>query len=311
MPSDLSQLLEPGEPVRVATGFVFTEGPLWHPDGFLYVSDVDSRVHYRVSLPDGNRSVIRTDSGGANGSTFDIRGRLVTCEQDARRVVRTEADGSIVVIVDHYRGARLNRSNDIVGRSDGSLYFTDPERLMPEPEREIGASAILRVSPDGELQLVAKDMNHPNGIAFSPDEAMLYVSNSRPDPHLHVYDVLPDGSLVNSREFAEMRYQRAARGATFRAPSGQIRPAAEQGGVPDGLKVDVEGRVYCTGPGGTWVWEANGTHLGVIQTPELPANLAWGDADRRTLFLTCRTSVYRLRAKTPGTTIPGEPAAAV
>lgn len=306
MTKDLSEVLEPGEPVLVATGFVFTEGPLWHPDGFLYLSDVDAFIHYTVSLPDGAANVIRTDSGGANGATFDIDGRLVMCEQEARRVVRTEPDGSIIVIADSYLGTRLNRCNDVVGKSDGSLYFTDPDRLLPESERQMGTSAVYRVSPDGGLHQVATDMNHPNGIAFSPDETKLYVSNSRPDPHLHVYDVDADGSLKNGRVFADMPYIPAAPGATFERRPGDIRSAVEKGGVPDGLKVDMEGRIYCTGPGGTWVWEAGGAHLGIIRTPEVPANVAWGDSDRRTLYMACRTSLYRLRTRTPGTPIPGQ-----
>lgn len=308
MADQLTQVLEPGEPVRIATGFVFTEGPLWHPDGFMYVSDVEAHIQYRVSLPDGERTVVRESPGGINGATFDLQGRLVVCEQDARRVVRTEPDGSLTVLAEEYRGLRLNRSNDVVGRSDGSLYFTDPELLMPEDERQIGTAAIYRIAPDGTLHQAASDMNHPNGLAFSPDESLLYVSNTRPNPHMYVYDVAPDGSLSNGRVFDEMPYEAAEPGATFRSHSGQLRPAAEQNGVPDGLKVDVEGRVFSTGPGGTWVWDAGGNRLGIIRTPELPANVGWGDADRRSLYLTCRTSVYRVRCTAPGTPIPGMPA---
>jgi gluconolactonase len=143
-------------------------------------------------------------------------------------------------------------------------------------------------------------MNHPNGLAFSPDETKLYVSNTRPDPHLYVFDVKSDGTLANGHMFAEMPYVPAEPGATFVSHSGLERPAAEKGGVPDGLKVDVEGRIYCTGPGGTWVWEADGTHLGIIKTPELPANVGFGDADLRSLYMTCRSSVYMVRTKAPG-----------
>jgi len=297
---DLSDILEPGDPVRVATGFVFTEGPLWHPGGFLFVSDINAQTHYRVSLPDGARTVIRRNSGGANGATFDRQGRLVMCEQYGRRLVRTEPDGEVVTLADSYEGKRLNGTNDVVCHSDGSLYFTDPERLIPEPERELGHSAIFRLMPDDELRLLTSEMNHPNGLAFSPDETKLYASNTRPDPHLYVFDVESDGALARGRLFAEMPYVPAEPGATFTTSAGLVRPAAEKHGVPDGLKVDVEGRIFCTGPGGTWVWEADGTHLGIIRTPELPANVAFGDADRRSLYLTCRTSVYVLRTRTPG-----------
>lgn len=308
MTGSLAEVLESDVPVLVATDFVFTEGPLWDPSGFLFVSDVDDRVHYRVDPATGAKTVIRRDSGGANGATFDLRGRLVMCEQDARRVVRTEADGSVRVIADSFNGKPLNRCNDIVGRSDGSLYFTDPDRLLAPEERAQGSSAIFRLDPQGELHRVATDMNHPNGIAFSPDERKLYVSNSRPDPHLHVYDVLPDGQLRNGEIFSEMPYVAAPKGLNFLAHAEDVRPAAERGGVPDGLKVDEAGRIFCTGPRGTWVWEADGTFLGVICTPELPANIGWGGPDRRTLFLTCRTSVYALWVNTAGTAIPGQSA---
>lgn len=308
MASDLSGVLEPGDPVRVATGFVFTEGPLWHPDGFLYVSDINAATHYRVSLPNGEKTVIRRDSGGANGATFDLQGRLVMCEQYGRRLVRTEPDGELTTLADRYEGKRLNGTNDVVRRSDGSLYFTDPERLIPEPERELGHSAIFRYMPDGELRLMTSEMNHPNGLAFSPDETKLYASNTRPNPHLYVFDVSPDGALADGRLFAEMPYGPAEPGATFTTSAGLIRPMAEKGGVPDGLKVDVEGRIFCTGPGGTWVWEAGGTHLGIIRTPELPANVAFGDVDSRSLYMTCRTSVYMLRTRTPGIAATPPPA---
>ena len=215
-------------------------------------------------------------------------------------MVRTEADGSIQAIADRFEGKPLNRCNDLVGRRDGSLYFSDPDRLLPPTERAQGTSAVFRIDPKGKLHRVVTDMNHPNGLAFSPDERRLYVSNSRPDPHLHVYDVLPDGRLTNGAIFAEMPYVAAPEGLTFEAHAGDVRPAAERGGVPDGLKVDETGRIFCTGPRGTWVWNPDGTFLGIIYTPELPANLGWGGADGRTLFLTCRTSVYALQMTTPG-----------
>ncbi|MCH8223885.1 MAG: SMP-30/gluconolactonase/LRE family protein [Chloroflexi bacterium] len=301
-------MLESPQPELVATGFEFTEGPLWHPDGFLYVSDVDARVHYRVDLGSGEKTVIRTDSGGANGATFDADGRVVLCEQDARRVVRLEEDGGLTVVADRYDGKRINRANDVVARRDGTIYFTDPQGLMEESEKELDSSGIFRVDADGSLTLVAGDMNHPNGLAFSPDEDRLYVSNTRPDPHLHVYDVFGgggDGGLGNSRVLAEMPYVPAGEGEMFRAHSGAMRPAVERGGVPDGLKVDTEGRIFCTGPGGVWVFDSDGSEIGLIELPELPANVAFGDPDLRTLFVTARTSVYRLRVKAPGIPVHG------
>ena len=259
----------------------------------------------------GEKTVIRENDGGANGATYDLKGRVVWCEQDLYRVVRREHDGSWTLLASEYRGVRLNRSNDVVGRSDGSLYFSDPQFLMPPEDRLIGTSSIFRIDPGGGLHQAATDMNHPNGLAFSPDESLLYVSNTRPDPHMHVYDVAADGSLSNGRVFAEMPYIPGGpdEGDTFVSHSGAERPIGERGGVPDGLKVDSAGRVFSTGPGGCWVWEPDGELLGVIETPELPANVGWGGDDFKTLYLTCRTSVYSLQMKTPGAPIPGMPAA--
>ncbi len=292
MVANLTDLVEPSAPEIFATGFVFTEGPLWDPSGFLYVSDVDARVHYRV-FP-GNparKEVIRMSSGGANGSAFGPDGLVINCEQDARRIVRLERDGSRTVLSAGSTRIRLNRCNDVVCRPDGSIYFSDPDKFLQASERDLGHSAVWRLKPSPDVQspglvlsMVASDMNHPNGLAFSPDGKTLYVSNTRPDPHLHAYDVLPNGYLTNSRVFADMPYG----------------PRGEMDGVPDGMKIDSQGRVYCTGPGGIWVWEPDGTRVGVIRLPELPANLAWGDADRKSLYITARTSVYRLRMKVTG-----------
>ena len=287
--TELADLFESLKPELVVSGFVFTEGPLWHPSGILYVSDVDAEIHYRVRLPGiggpAAKEVIRENSGGANGAVFDRQGRVVICEQVARRVVRYESDGSITQLADRFEGKRLNRSNDVVLHPDGSLYFTDPDKKgLPEEEKELGYAAIFRLRPDGELTLLARDMNHPNGLAFSRDHKSLYVSNSRPDPHLHAYDVSSSGKLINSRRVCEMPYG----------------PAGELDGVPDGLKLDADGNIYSTGSGGIWVWDADENLLGVVELPELPANLGWGDSDNRTMFVTARTSVYRLRTTAPG-----------
>ena len=316
-PNKLDCVLEPGEPKLLATGFHFTEGPLWqspspdHPDGALYVSDVDDAIHYLVDARTGEKEMLRENDGGANGATYDLQGRVVWCEQDVYRVVQREHDGSWTVLAAEYNGVRLNRSNDVVGRSDGSLYFSDPQFLMDPDDRLIGTSSVFRIDPEGALHQAGTDMPHPNGLAFSPDELLLYVSNTRPNPHMYVYEVAADGSLSNGREFAEMPYVPGGpdEGDTFIAHSGAERPIGERGGVPDGLKVDTSGRVFSTGPGGCWVWEPDGEFLGVIETPELPANVGWGGIDFKTLYLTCRTSVYSLRVKTPGTPVPGMPAA--
>jgi gluconolactonase len=291
MPDEkFAHLFESLMPKRVATGFVFTEGPLWDPSGFLYVSDVQAMVHYRVFPRDGRKEALRKDSGGANGAVFDEQGRVVICEQEERRVRRYEKDGSLTLLASHFNGKRLNRCNDVVRGPGNTLYFTDPDKKgLPEEKKEIGHAAVWRLWPDGRLDMAASDMNHPNGLAFSPDGKRLYVSNSRPDPHLHCYDVATDGSLSNSRRVDEMPYG----------------PAGELDGVPDGMKIDQAGNIISTGPGGLWIWDKGESLLGVLKLPELPANLGWGDADRRTMYVTARTSVYSLRVKTPG--IPAQP----
>ena len=282
----IKSLFTSTKPELLVTGFVFTEGPLWHPDGILYVSDVDAQVHYKVRLEQKViTEVIRDGSGGANGAVFDKDGCLVICEQDARRVVRYEPDGSITVLVDKYGDRRLNRSNDIILHSDGSLYFTDPDKKgLEESDKELGFAGIFKINVDGDLVLLANDMNHPNGLGFSVDGKTLYVSNSRPDPHLHAYSVDSSGMLNNSRIVAEMPY-------------GNLE---ELSGVPDGLKLDVEGNIYVTGPGGIWIWDKYEEFLGVIELPELPANLGWGGIDNCTMFVTARTSVYTFKMTTPG-----------
>jgi gluconolactonase len=279
MSDGLSTILETREAERLATGFVFTEGPLWHPDGFYYFVDVRSSVLYRVS-PGREPEVVRERTGGGNGTTFDLQRRLVLCEGDNRRVTRTAADGRIEVFADRYEGKRLNRPNDVVCRSDGSIYFTDPGLRVPLTERELPYAGVYRVAPNGAIRLVA-DFEYPNGLAFSPDERRLYVANTRWAQYIHVLDLDAGGMMVRRRIFADMS-------------------SDELDGVPDGMKVDIEGRVYCTGPGGTWVFTPDGTRLGIIRTPEVPANLAFGGSDLRTLFFTARTSVYTMRVKVPG-----------
>ena len=279
MTETLAAILDTREAERLATGFVFTEGPLWHPDGYFFFVDVRASMLYRVT-PGRPPEVLREKTGGGNGTTFDLQGRLVLCEGDNRRVTRTAADGAIEILVDRFEGKRLNRPNDVVCRSDGSLYFTDPGLRVPLAERELPYAGVYRIAPDGTITLIA-DCEYPNGLAFSPDERVLYVANTRWTAYIHAIELDGGGSLVRRRIFADMS-------------------SDETDGVPDGMKVDVEGRVYCTGPGGTWVFAPDGARLGIIRTPEVPANLAFGGPDLRTLFFTARTSVYTLRVKTPG-----------
>ena len=279
MADELSTILETTQAERLATGFVFTEGPLWHPDGFYYFVDVRSSVLYRLT-PGRPHEVVREKTGGGNGTTFDLQGRLVLCEGENRRVTRTASDGRIEVLMDRFEGKRLNRPNDVVCRSDGSIYFTDPGLRVPLGERELPYAGVYRVAPDGTQSLVA-DFEYPNGLAFSPDERRLYVANTRWAQYIHVLELDAAGKMMRRRIFADMS-------------------SDETDGVPDGMKVDVEGRVYCTGPGGTWVFAPDGSPLGIIRTPEVPANLAFGGPDLKTLFFTARTSVYTMRVKVPG-----------
>ena len=280
MADAMSAVLETTQAERLATGFVFTEGPLWHPDGFYYFVDVRASMLYRVT-PGRPHEVVREKTGGGNGTTFDLQGRLILCEGDNRRVVRQAADGRFEVLMDRFEGQRLNRPNDVVCRSDGSIYFTDPGLRVPLAEREVPHAGVYRVAPDGAVGLVA-DFEYPNGLAFSPDERLLYVANTRWAQYIHVLELDANGALVRRRIFAEM-------------PSD-----SDKNGVPDGMKVDVEGRVYCTGPDGTWVFAPDGTKLGIIRTPEFAANVAFGGPDLKTLFFTANTSVYTLRMKVPG-----------
>jgi len=279
MADAMSAVLETTQAERLATGFVFTEGPLWHPDGFYYFVDVRASMLYRVT-PGRPHEVVREKTGGGNGTTFDLQGRLILCEGDNRRVTRRVADDRVEVLVDRFEGKRLNRPNDVVCRSDGSIFFTDPGLRVPLAEREVDHAGVYRIAPDGAVSLVA-DFEYPNGLAFSPDERLLYVANTRWAQYIHVLELDAAGRVLRRRIFADMS-------------------SDETDGVPDGMKVDVEGRVYCTGPGGTWVFAPDGARLGVIRTPEVPANLAFGGPDLRTLFFTARTSVYTLRTKLPG-----------
>ena len=268
---------------RLATGFQFTEGPVWNVrGGFLVFSDIPANRMSRWSPTDGI-SEFRFPSGKSNGLTLDRKGRLIACEHATRRVSRTEEDGTIVTIASHLNGKKLNSPNDVVVKSDGSVYFTDPPYgLNPvfgtlEPP-ELPFFGVYRLSPDGnDLKLLVDD-SVPNGLAFSPDESLLYVADTEMN-HVRVFDVTDDGGTKNGRIFAEMPGEPLA---------------------PDGMKVDIEGNVYVTGKGGIWVLDPEGKRLGVIPVPELPANLCWGDNDWKTLYITARTSIYRVRLNISG-----------
>jgi gluconolactonase len=213
--------------------------------------------------------------------TLDAQARLIACEHD-RRVSREETDGTVTAIATHYNGGRLNSPNDVIVHSSGSLYFTDPPYGLPDQTegKEQPCNGVYRLDPDGALTLLDDSFERPNGLAFSPDEQTLYVDDTYRD-HIRAFDMLPDGALANGRLFADLSL-----------------PGAQ--GVPDGMKVDLLGNVFCTGPGGIVVVSPAGEILGRIAVPEQPANLAWGDVDYKTLYITARTGLYRVRTLTGG-----------
>jgi len=274
----LRTLIEDGNPELLATGFQFTEGPVWQADGAVIFSDIPASRLYRWTL-EGGAQLWREPTGNANGNTLDRQGRLLTCEHSGRRVSRTEADGTVATLVDRYQGKKLNSPNDIVVKSNGIIYFTDPPYGIKPEEQEQPCNGVYRLLPDGTLELLADDFDRPNGLAFSPDESILYIDDS-PRRHVRAFDVRPDGTLTNSRIIADMDHP--------------------QPGSPDGMKIDEAGHLYVTGATGVWVFEPNGELLGVITTPEGPANCAWGDEDRKSLYVTARTSLYRIRTKVAG-----------
>ena len=282
----IHELVESAEAEQIATGFKFTEGPLWHPDGYIMFTEIGDPHEIWKVVPGQEKELVRADTGRATGITFDLQGRLIACEQLTRRVSRMEADGTITPIATHCDGKRLNRPNDVVGTSEGSLYFTNRGATGIEPaETDLEHNGVYRIAPDGEVHQVVYPFVDPNGLAFSPDEKTFYLINTRPDAHIHAFHVEKDGSLSGQRRFYDFA-------------------ESEEPGFPDGMKVDVEGRVYSTGPGGIFVISPEGECLGVIPLPEQAINMAWGGPDNRTLFVAAMSSVYSLRMKTPGTPIP-------
>jgi gluconolactonase len=264
---------------KVASGFQFTEGPLWHPQGFLLFSDIPANTIYQWQSGQETK-IFRRPSQKANGNAFDRQGRLISAQHGDRLLSRTEANGKVVTLVDRYQGKKLNSPNDLAVKSDGSIYFTDPPYGIEAKQEELGFYGVYRLAPDGKLTLLGKDMIRPNGIAFAPDESKLYVSDSQ-ENYIRVFDVKPDGTVSNGRIFAELK-----------DPS--------QPGTPDGLKVDTQGNVYSPGAGGLWIFSPAGELLGKIAVPEVVTNLAWGESDRQTLYITASPSVYRIRLPIPG-----------
>jgi gluconolactonase len=296
---------------QVATGYTWTEGPIWTREGDLVFADITSNSIRKVTA-DGVASMFMQPSGykgsapyggpepGSNGMTLDSRGRLTVAGHAQRDVWRLESldpKAQITILADTYEGKRLNSPNDLVYKSDGSLYFTDPPYGLrtqkdTDPDKELQVNGVYRIpgalqrAPGAaparaQLQLVIKDLPRPNGLVFSPDEKYLYVANTEPKKLWMRYRVQPDGSLTD--------------GTVFFDATSDTRV-----GSPDGMKVDRSGNVYCAGPAGVWIFSPEGKHLGTIDIPERMANLNWGGADARTLYVTASTSVYRIELKIPG-----------
>jgi gluconolactonase len=283
----------------LAEGFTWLEGPAWNKqEGYLLFSDIPKNAVYKWH-PGNGVSLFMQPSGytgdkpfegrepGSNGLTFDPKGRLVLCEHGDRRIARLEPDGSKTVLADRYRGKRLNSPNDVVFKSDGAMYFTDPPFGLPktfdDPEKELDFSGVYRLSPDGELMLLLSDIKAPNGIAFSPDEKTLYLTDVDPERSAWLaFPVLENSALGQGRVFHDATMWRKMRS-----------------GGPDGIKVDVHGNLYGAGPEAVYIFAPDGTHLGSIVTGVPTGNIAWGD-DGSSLFITAQTRLLRIRLNTKG-----------
>lgn len=298
----LTHILPSGTSVeKVGGGFSFTEGPVWHPDGYLLFSDPNTNTIYRYDPGNQNISVYISHSGytgadigeygqpGSNGLTIDKEGRLIVDQHGNRRVIRHEKKGPITILADNIDGKKFNSPNDVVLKSDGTIYFTDPPYGLPgffkDAKKELDFSGVFMIK-DGKVILVSKDLGGPNGLAFSPDEKYFYVTNwDIRDIHhtktLWRYEVNADGTLKNGKVFFDFSF-------------------TEDDEALDGMKVDKEGNLFVSAPGGVWILSAEGKLLGKIVTPERPANMAWGDADGKTLYLTAHSSLYKVHVNTGG-----------
>jgi gluconolactonase len=269
----------------VASGYGFLEGPVWHPyEKWLVFSDIpNNRMHRRDAA--GRIECVREPTRMANGNTLDRAGRLLSCEHAASRVTRAEVDGATTVLASHYQGRELNSPNDIVVATGGAVYFTDSTygRMayygVPRTP-ELSFQGVYRIDADGDrLTLLADDFAQPNGLCFSLDESRLFVNDTERQ-HIRVFNVTASGDLSGGAVWAMTR--------------------GEGAGAPDGMKIDSCGNLYCCGPGGVHVFDPSGDLLGVIATPEMSANFAFGDEDLRSLYITASTSLYRLRVRVPG-----------
>src|SRR6266852_2938466 len=262
---------------RVAGHFGFAEGPVWDQSDFLYVSDEVQNKIYRVLLDgrenDGHKEEL-ISLGDPDGNTYDRQHRLIDCASALRAIIAVTPDRKYIILADHYEGKKFNSPNDVVIGPDGAIYFTDPTLDLLKGERqEIPFQGVYRLDSNGKVRLLTKELTQPNGLAFSPDGKSFYVDDTK-QRNIRVYDVGPDGTLANGRIFGE-------------------EPGGKGDGVPDGMRVDLDGNIFVTGPKGIWVWDADGHHLGTIAMPEQPANLTWGDAGYGTLYITATHGVYK------------------
>lgn len=259
---------------RVTTGHVFTEGPVWSREGMMLFSDVPENKIWRIDSK--GKRLYKEPTGFANGNTFDAQGRLLSCESRGRRVVREEKNGTLTVLAEKYEGKRLNAPNDIVARRDGHIFFTDPAFGNQADTRDLDFYGVYHITPRGELELVAKPTGRPNGIALSPNGRILYVANSD-DQNVRAYDLDGKGAATNERVIVSKVVD----------------------GVPDGMRVDDKGNLYVTARH-VYVYSPQGKLITTIEIPEIPTNCAFGDADMKSLYVTARTSVYRVRVPIKG-----------
>ena len=274
----LREMVPEQQPQLVAKGFQFTEGPVWHPEGYLLFSDIPGNTIYRY-VPNRGVQKFVSPSHNSNGLTFDLVGRLLACEHGRRQLSRIDDAGELQSLVGFYDGKSLNSPNDVAVHSSGSIFFTDPPYGIDPDPGEQGFNGVYRYDPSGGVTLLRDDLIRPNGLAFSPDETVLYVADSRSRQVL-AFRVNPDLSLGTPQEFANMDV-----------------PGT---GNPDGMKVDTQGNVYVAAAGGLWVLEPSGHHVGIIEFSELPANLAFGGSRYRTIYVTARTAIYTIRIYVPG-----------
>jgi gluconolactonase len=261
----------------------------WKEGGYLLFSDIHNNRRMKYT-PGQGVSLVQEPTNRANGLTRDLQGRVVACEHDSRRVTRQEHDGSITVVANSFQGRRLNRPNDVVVKSDGCIYFTDPWTSPLPPEQwDLTFAGVYRITPDlGTLTLLIDNFILPNGLAFSPDESVLYINDSRRS-HIRAFDMLPNGTLAKQtdRVFVDLR--------------------GEEPGVPDGMKVDVEGNVYCGGAGGLWIMDPHGKKLGrIVHGAAATTNLAFGGGDWKTLYFTSRNHLGSVNVKVPGISVPAQ-----